>query len=158
MWEEFDRCSDTGKSHRCRWKFRRSSAQQPRKSYWDMQQMTTPHHNQNRRQTRWRIRLTSHSTIAILSRSSEMNISFWATWARSVWTFTRRRHWKKHYVTFFLSENNSFKIMLLVQCLGGDWCLYHIFLHYVTWVSRITALHTCLLQHAPFQHNNIVMM
>lgn len=85
-WKWLDRCSDTRKPHR----FRASSSQQPRQSPVAKQQITTPHSIRSMRTT-WSIGPTSHSTIAILSRSSEMNMSFWATWALSDSTSTHQR-------------------------------------------------------------------
>lgn len=65
--------------------------------------------------------LTSHSTIAILSSSSEMNISLWATWARRDWTFTNSRtHWS--YRLFVFSQTfPQFKISILWPYMDF-WC------------------------------------
>lgn len=94
VWKRLDRWSDTGKPHKTLLKAQeiQCSAAKGINCGHAGDYHTTPKNLKRAVYIQWKVcHLTSHSTIAILSRSSEMNMSFWATWARSVSTFTHSR-------------------------------------------------------------------
>lgn len=80
-------------------------------------------------QTMWSFWLTSHSTIAILSRSSEMNISFWATWALNDSTLTnsQRRQRLALMSSWYFFLLTSFNPTMWSDCRGvvGNNALFH---------------------------------